>query len=277
MKRSSSETDLTNALCSCSLPLESTLLLVAPLAFVFFQLMEGALIVARAEEIRRLGKDIGLFEWLAWGAINQRRVLMLFGDSIIDLFEWFAPSIHMDSTSLPCRVVAVRMTGMPGQYRSSVPERQGLGVAHAYPAVSHYVIGVAASSALSHECYAGHGLAPQCAKKAALRVGWMIKDTAAQGDCGPDVMAHFQGLERNETSWQLIRNQIADFLLAAADDTEWRDVFGACSETPPPPPAEPAAPAAGPTAALVVDDEPEDMGVDASRLPEVGIGDYDLE
>ena len=80
------------------------------------------------------------------------------------------------------------------------------------------------------------------------------------GDCGPGVMAHFQGLKRNETSWQLIRNQIADFLLAAAEDKDWHDIFAVCDERPPLPPAEPAVPVAGPTAALVVDDEPEDLG-----------------
>ena len=131
--------------------------------------------------------------------MNERRVLMLFGQNVVDLFDFMAPALAPSLARPPCRVVAVRMTGTPGKYRTAVPTGSGLGDAGFVPKISHYVIGVASAPDPSVAVApADLGPPPSCATLAALRAGWVLKHTVAQGDCGIDVRAHFQGLGRNE-------------------------------------------------------------------------------
>ena len=234
-----------------------------------FEAMEdaGALMRTRSDEVRQLGQNTGLLEWLAWGVLNQRRVMMLFGETVVDLFEWFAPMHAPSPTNPPCFVAAVGMTATQDQWSSAVPHRPGLGEAHALPRVSHYVIGVpshaARSGAVAPECL---GSPPQCARLAALRAGWGLKATVAQGDCAIDVMAYYQSFERHENTWKHLRGQIADFLLAASLDASWHEIFAACGEMPGLPEAVPVGPDGGPSAALR--DEKGDLGLD--------MNDYDL-
>ena len=115
--------------------------------------MNEALLLDRAQHVRNLGRDIGLVEWLAWGVLHERRVMMIFGDTVIDILEWFAPTRMPSLTKPPCCAAAARMTPVPGQFCSSAPEPAGLGQ-HMVPRVSHYVIGV--PSALAHSV----GVAP---------------------------------------------------------------------------------------------------------------------
>ena len=237
----------------------------------------------RSDEMRRLGQDIGLLEWLAWGVLNERRVMMLFGQTVVDLFEWFAPTHAPSLTKPPCFVAAVGMTETPGQWSSAVPERPGLGEAHALPRVSHYVIGVPSLTARSGAVAPFQlGPPPQCAKLAALRAGWGLKPTVAQGDCGIDVMAYNQGFERHENTWRYLRGQIADFLIAAAMDEQWHKIFEVCGERPRVPEAVPR----DEKGSLGLDindfdlressdeearDKKEDLGVDASNLPDLDL------
>ena len=64
--------------------------------------------------------------------------------------------------------------------------------------VNHYVIGVASGLAREKGSLDHPSMS---AKRAALHAGWILKDTIAQGDCAPDVMAYHLGLERAPPSW----------------------------------------------------------------------------
>ena len=133
---------------------------------------------------------------------------MLFGDEVWDILEVFAPDLLPMYVLGECRVAAVRLqTG--GQM--IVAGRRTSGDASA----NHYVIGVASGLARDK----GLPINPSTsAKRGALRAGWILKDTIAQGDCGLDVMAYHLGLERTQASWDSIRRDIADFLLVHAHE-----------------------------------------------------------
>ena len=41
----------------------------------------------RAKQIRARRCYIGVWEWIAWGCLNKTRVLILFGENLVDVFE----------------------------------------------------------------------------------------------------------------------------------------------------------------------------------------------
>ena len=167
--------------------------------------MEAAMI-DRYHIVGKSGAYIGLLEWVLWGVLRERRVLMLFGSEVVDIFDLFAPGKAPTSAKQPCRVAAVRGTGEPGMWLSAAWAGSSQGQVASQPRVSHYVIGVASEP--SADAAACVGLAPRpggCARAAALRAGWRLVRTAEQGDCGIDAMAYFDGLPRNATSWQALR------------------------------------------------------------------------
>ena len=69
-----------------------------------------AVLRARGEEVRRPGVYIGFLEWIAWGFIEHRRVLMLFGSEVVDVSAVFAPGLPDPGSSSTCHVAAVQRT-----------------------------------------------------------------------------------------------------------------------------------------------------------------------
>jgi hypothetical protein len=47
----------------------------------------------RAKEVRKMNEMIGNFEWVVFGVIKRVRVLLLFGRTVVDVKEWFAPGL----------------------------------------------------------------------------------------------------------------------------------------------------------------------------------------
>ena len=61
-------------------------------------------------------------------------------------------------------------------------------------------------------------------------MGYQVLPTAEQGDCGINVMAFWDGRERNDASWQSIRVELADHIRESARDPSWYAVLEACGE-----------------------------------------------
>ena len=240
--------------------------------------MEAAL-RARSEKIRKPGEYIGFLEWVIWGHMLNKRVLMLFGSTVKDVIETFAPGVGAANPDEPwgvARVAAVMGTGVPGQW---------LAAEGSLPHINHYVIGVC-----FRRVEAAAPIDPaSCAKRAAFQIGWVLKPTVADGNCGPDVMADNLQLPRNMETWTAIRESIADFMLHHAHQEAWQEVATACQEAADassgpdpkgglgqapvpalafggslglPAPSSPAAPKPGVGAAL---DVPEPVGEDSSE------------
>ena len=68
--------------------------------------------------------------------------------------------------------------------------------------------------------------------KAALRVGWMLSETVADGDCGIDCMSYHLGLPRTIKTRVGIWAELGDFIEAVAEDKAWHDIFETCQEMP---------------------------------------------
>jgi hypothetical protein len=58
-------------------------------------------IVQRAATVRRLGQDIGFFEWVCWAHVAHANVHMTFGDHMVDLLHIFAPGSPVLSDDAP--------------------------------------------------------------------------------------------------------------------------------------------------------------------------------
>jgi hypothetical protein len=186
---------------------------------------------ARAAEIREAFSYIGLFEWVAWGVQTKVQILMLFGTGIVNLRQTFAPSMPPHSRST-LRVCAVSIADDGEGWLSAAPDGRGQ-----MPVVNHYVIGVGAvpdvgsatspagAEATSHS---------QCvsAVQHALRVGWLLRPTVTDGDCGIDCMSWHLHLPRDFEIRMGIRSELADFIERVAEDEAWQDVFAACCEMP---------------------------------------------
>ena len=171
----------------------------------------------RTAAVREPRAYIGFLEWCAWACLEQRRVLMLLGAEVWDILTVFAPSVVIPDEALVCRVAAIRMTGKDTWLSTGDP--------------NHFVIGSASSVPLPR---ASSSVAPNGvevdARRCALRHGWLLRPTIAQGDCGPDVMAHNLGLVRAPPTWLEIRTRIADFLVEHAADASWHVIAEGCQE-----------------------------------------------
>ncbi len=139
----------------------------------------------RAAVIRDVFSHIGLFEWVAWCVRKKVRVSMLFGTGIVDLRETFASSMPFQSRST-LRVGVVRIAAGIGVWLSAA---RGGGLA--LPAVNHYVIGVgaqpddgSATSPAGSEATSRSRCAS--AVRHALQVGWLLRPTVADDNCGKD-------------------------------------------------------------------------------------------
>ena len=183
-----------------------------------------ASIRARALEVRRPGAYIGFLEWAAWGCLEQRRILMLLGADVWDIMEVFAPGVSIPADAPVCRVAAVRVSAS-GSWLSPGLPGQGLDA-------NHFVIGSAPREPLP--CAPASSKARGAggdAQSNALRLGWLLRETVAQGDCGLDVMAYHLGLERIPLCWLELRVRIADFLDEHAADASWQEIAEACQES----------------------------------------------
>jgi len=181
--------------------------------------MEAA-ITRRVREVRKPASYLGFLEWVAWGALYKRQVLMLFGNQEWDIMPLFAPQHPPIEYVGVCRVGAVRLEA-GGKLLSA-----GL-ASSATIDVNHFVIGVASGSA-REATYALES--SSCARRAAMQAGWLLKETVCQGDCALDAMAYHLGLERSEPTWTELRHAIADFLEGRAGDKLWQNIAVVCQE-----------------------------------------------
>ena len=183
-------------------------------------------IARRAKEIRLRGKEIGFWEWCVWGALKNVAVHMLFGSEVINVTQVFGPAGGPEPLRGIHRVAAVRAGSSMGFRSAAAPGSRG----HV-PVINHFVVGVASKSVVDVESSAGAAAKPcPCAVRAALRAGWVLKTTTLMGDCGIDVMAFHTGLVRIPSTWDNIRGQLADFMLAVRTKPEWQDSFMACQD-----------------------------------------------
>ena len=204
------------------------------LVFAFTPMAADAM-RARAAEIREAFCYIGLFEWVAWGVRTKVQILILFGTGIVNLRQTFAPSMPSHSNST-LRVCAVHIADDGEGWLSAAPDGRGQ-----MPAVNHYVIGVGAvpddgSATSPAGAEATSHLRCASAVQHALRVGWLLRPTVTDGDCGIDCMSWHLHLPRDFGTRMDIRNKLANFIERVAEDEAWQDVFNACCEMPAAPP-----------------------------------------
>ena len=171
----------------------------------------------RAVAVRKLGTYIGFFEWVAWAALKEVRLEMLFGNHVLDLLDFLAPWVASGSAAV-CRVAVVEFLG-PDKYRSA-SLKKGL-------CANHFVAAKKTSSPLASSPSSAD---ISDAKLAAMKHGWMLLPTDATGNCGIDAMCQALSSERSRESWLETRREIADFMDAVADVELWQELWANCAE-----------------------------------------------
>ena len=58
----------------------------------------------------------------------------------------------------------------------------------------------------------------------------MLIETATDGNCGIDVMAHWTMMSRNHCTWLALRRELSQFMLQNRNKTLWQQAFTACQE-----------------------------------------------
>jgi hypothetical protein len=212
----------------------------------------------RAAAVRHPGTYIGWFEWIAWGAKSKVKVLILMGDYIVDARAVFAPDVPDNSKSV-LRACAVQIAEGGLQWLAAKYEPE----LRSDVSANHFVIGIAATCPRLGT--SPNGVQSLRAETMALRVGWMLRPTCVDGDCGFDCMAHHLGMPRTFAHRAVIRADLAAFIERVAEDPLWQTVFDTCMEalapmsppsespvedleapaTPPPVPPPPQPPSAG--------------------------------
>jgi hypothetical protein len=126
------------------------------------------------------------------------------------------------------RIAAVRVT-TKGTWLSAPEVGSGI--------INHFVIGLAAvDRGVVQAPAAGRSLVVTTARNAAMSVGWTLKATVAQGDCGPDSLAyHDDATKRSPAAWLGVREELARFMDTVQNQRVWQQVFRACCEADPQP------------------------------------------
>ena len=62
--------------------------------------------------------------------------------------------------------------------------------------------------------------------------GMTALPTVAHGDCGLDVMAYWDGVDRTPKQWKSLRLEVGAAIEGLASDPQWHTVFVVCAELP---------------------------------------------
>ena len=65
-----------------------------------------------------------------------------------------------------------------------------------------------------------------------LGFGMLALPTAAQGDCGLDVMAYWDGFDRTPKPWKSLRLEVGAAIEGLASDPQWHTVFRSVHRAP---------------------------------------------
>ena len=145
-------------------------------------------------------------------------VQMLIGSYIIDPVATFAPQLRVKSPRAACKVAAVQAV-------SATTWRSATGGGHWKPQINHYVIGVRVQGSsdpdVLHELPVSSDTTAMCARKKAMSVGWLLKETQALGDCGIDCMSYYDEVVRSDASWRKIRHEIYMFMNSVKHIPTW--------------------------------------------------------
>ena len=174
----------------------------------------------RAEEVRFLGTNLGLFELLLWGEVAQCRVTLLLGATELDVRGFCGGDLPPMAAAVTHYFAGVVLRGRVWLAACGLSD---------ILRINHYLSGLRAETAAA----VADGVAvPKRASDAAALAGWRLLPTAAQGDCCVDCMAHWAGRPRTLETFAEIRLTLAEFALSVADDPRWQAAFRHCAEGP---------------------------------------------
>ena len=171
-------------------------------------------ILARADEISVAGAWIGVFEIMAWCAMNKQRVVVQLEEGTVDPIADLAPRL-LDKTwsrqPLAGRLVVCRMDA---------------GVWHvaSWRTCTHYVAAKPLQGEMSLQ---GVGVVAHMG-----RLGYATMLTETNGDCGIECFLLLTGSRRGPAQRIALRRRLQEFLQAASHSPVWHDAYIAAGEVP---------------------------------------------
>ena len=203
--------------------------------------------ISLAHEVRKTSRYIGMMPFVVYAYLRRVRVAIFFVDRLVDIVAEYAPflterctEVHSPCTAIFCRCMVFQYKGthqrVVRRLRSDRDVLRG----------NHWVIGVAMGDADAHVRLPPHEPCggERCGQSGGTCMSPLIEDllgfgiaalpTAAQGDCGLDVMAYWDGVDRTPNQWKRLRLEVGAAIEGLASDPQWHTVFTACAELPSP-------------------------------------------
>ena len=192
---------------------------------------EAPRVCRHASRVLKLGCYWGFADWIAYGWAREVQVIIHVGDFHIRLFECFSPpAIHELTRSWrEMHVLGVRYGA------------DGSEVAWDFRQVNHFT-GCVPCGPLEGDSLLLHNMSGTTRFLETLSdannylvahygsLGWVVLWTAANGDCGPDTCAIYEGLPSNCATWKHIRRVVHDSHLKLRSEYWYADCFKACQE-----------------------------------------------
>ncbi|MCP4242199.1 MAG: hypothetical protein GY772_16715 [bacterium] len=189
--------------------------------------VKAAIMTDWAEKVARVGEYVGFFTFLVFAVLRRRRFFVRFGGARCDVLETFAPwalqegrwGPNSNVDAVACRLHAER--GCEAISDEIPPET-----------VNHYVAGVSfhLGNSAERDTHAVAGI--ESIETTYRRHGVGILRTAADGDCGIDVLTIADGIERSLLNRCRLRRELEAFAVSVAGEVRWQEAFRSCQEVP---------------------------------------------
>jgi hypothetical protein len=225
----------------------------------------------RAAALLQSGEWLGLFDLAVHAHASKVRLMIFFGDDVVDLLESVNPTA---AATLPadCDVHWLVATTI---------DHDEVWAVHYQHCMNHWIAAISDGASHPHHTaledvrldarlQLGHSVREHYREK-----GFLLHDTIAQGDCGPDACLITAGLPRGYVAVKAWRLELFRAMVAVAADPTWQQSMQVSSEYDPPAHSPPAPSTAHP---LLVDGA-KDAGAPLRPAPApagLGSGDASL-
>ena len=215
---------------------------------------------ALAMDIRGLRHYLGIFAFVVYALLRRVRVHLLLGDVLVDIIETYAPwaaDMCAEPSELRCAVLcrcAATDSGDRLVFHCE-SDRNLLRGNHWMP-VARAPWGPKPRGQIMHAPCGGRICDPSsdiCHVELydwCRSLSYQLFPCVANGDCGVDCMARWDGSPRNAAGWKALRVELSDYLLSNVENADILALFTALGEEsvaserepPPPPPLPPPPP-----------------------------------
>ena len=199
--------------------------------------------ILHARELRKSGRYIGPFAFLAFALLRRKKVYLLMGEHLLDVVQHFAPWAEETMLAQPIRRVGVFCRVMTAKLKDkadvvvvrSVHGDNDLRNGNHWVAATDLPAHMSVDDFPLHEPCRGNvcGTTRQCVapvRRSTAQQGFLVHVTQSRGDCGIDAMCFWEGRPRTANAFKELRLQLAEIITRNGADHLWQSAFVGCGE-----------------------------------------------